>query len=132
MWRKIYGVIRYSLKKIFVEPLTVLVSAGMLVVNCVKSVVKCAADTVTTIAGKAREAHIDKLGKLAVIRAMFLFLGGLICCFLFPDDACGDLTWFEKMLTTAKDWSGIAFCKCKDVATGWLVSKTIKREVNTT
>lgn len=132
MWQKISGVIRYSLRKIFVEPLTLFVSAGMLCVNFAKSVMNCMSNAITDLTARAKEAHLDKLGKFAVARAMLLFIGGLICCFLFPDDARGDLTWFEKMLTTARDWSGIAFCKCKDAAVGWLTSKTTNRECDTT
>lgn len=42
--------------------------------------------------------------KAIAIQRFFLFLGGLICCFILPDEAKGDLTWFENMLTSSRDF----------------------------
>ena len=42
--------------------------------------------------------------KAVCIKRFLLFLGGLICCFILPDEAKGDLTWFERMLTSSRDF----------------------------
>jgi hypothetical protein len=42
--------------------------------------------------------------KAIAMQRFLLFLGGLICCFILPDEAKGDLTWFENMLTSSRDF----------------------------
>jgi len=61
--------------------------------------------------------------KAIVVQRFFLFLGGLICCFILPDEAKGDLTWFENMLTSSRDFfSETAKATTKKITatvTGW-------------
>lgn len=49
-------------------------------------------------------AGVGAVVKAIAVQRFFLFLGGLICCFLLPDEAKGDLTWFENMLTSSRDF----------------------------
>ena len=132
MWRKIYEGTLSCLKRIFVEPLTIFVSAAIIGVHYVRNAASAILDGAKWVSEKAEEANLKKLSKFAVVRAMFLFIGGLICCFLFPEDARGDLTWFEKMLITAQDCFGLVVGKCSDYATGWLSKITRHQECNTT
>lgn len=65
--------------------------------------------------------------KAIAMQRFLLFLGGLICCFILPDEAKGDLTWFENMLTSSRDFfSETAKATTKKITTtvtGWYSPK---------
>ena len=63
---------------------------------------------------------VKAVTKFAVIKQLALFMGGLVCCFLFPDEAKGDLTWFQGMLTSCYDSVALFANGIKDKAAGKL------------
>ena len=80
-------------------------------------------DGANWVAEKAEAMEVAKLSKVAMLRAFVLFTGGFICCFLFPEEAKGDLTWFEKMLNTAMDWSSVVVNGVKGRVVSWIQNK---------
>ena len=97
MWRRIFGGILPFSKKMFVGLLMSFVSGVTRIVECAKKGMNAATNGASWVAERIKEAPVLELSKVAIFRAMFLFIGGLVCCFLFPDEAKGDLTWFHKI-----------------------------------
>ena len=114
MWRKIFGATLYCLKKIIAVPAMLIgyaVKLGTAMITGVKELMDAAVE-------KMRSSEVTeeakRLTKLAVVNSFFMFIGGLVCCFLFPEDAKGDLTWFRRMITTAMDWASILVMGVRD------------------
>lgn len=114
MWRKVFEIIRSCTKKIFGALVTMLGIVAIKAAEVWNSVTAAVSEGVNWVAEQAKAVEAAKLSKVAILHTFTLFIGGLICCFLFPEEARGDLTWFRKMLITAMDWSSIVVNSVKN------------------
>ena len=123
MWRKIFAGIRYYSTKILGALFTLLANVVCGVKKTVETTSSALKTGATWVAEQCKPVPVAHLSKVAMLRAFVLFVGGFVCCFLFPEDAKGDLTWFEKMLTSAMDWTSYVMRETKDRVMEWALTK---------
>ena len=124
MLHSICGVIRYCFRKTCAGLVTFAAKMASVLTNIGNSVMSMLADGAAWLTKKFENVPVKKMCVNACLRQVILLVGGFVCCFLFSEEARGDLTWFEKVLKSSMDWASILANETKNKLVGYFMPST--------
>jgi hypothetical protein len=107
MLHSIFAGIRYCFTKTCAAFVTAAGKLANALTNIGNNIMSMLFEGAAWLTQRFEKIPVKSIGIKACLRQVILLVGGFVCCFIFSEEARGDLTWFEKMLTSSMDWASI-------------------------